>query len=148
MVFQKFQNWRKTSKTPVCLGGAARFLQISEKQRNPPSKLSMVVNVEHPMNSPGSRNEKRARNFIIHADVFIVYSIKAMDRRDFLFPYGNLPGFYGHQPPNDLYSFHQDVGSTPPFWEVTSTEQGTSESHSPIYRSSPDDSPCTSNWVR
>ena len=139
------QNRRKTSKTPVCLGGADRFLQISEKQRNSPSKLSMVVNVELPMKSPGSRNEKRARNFIIHADVFIAYSIEAMDRRDFFFPYGNLPGFYGHQPPNDSYSFHQDVGSTPPFWQVTSTEQGNSESHSPIYRSSPNDSPCTSN---
>ena len=83
MVFQQFQNRRKTSKTPVCLGGADRFLQISEKQRNPPSKLSMVVNVELLMKSPGSQNEKRARNFIIHADVFIAYSIEAMDRRDF-----------------------------------------------------------------
>ena len=67
-VFQKFQNLRKPSKMPVCLGGASRFCRIFFKQREPHLVLCSCVTQKSK-----DKNKKEREISPLHADVFPAY---------------------------------------------------------------------------
>ena len=127
--FQKFQNREKTPKTPVCLGGADQFFQISKNQGSPPLKLSTVEKSDSRHRLQGHEREKE-REISLFTLMFLVRAVRSysMDR-DFPFPN------YGHKMPrSEQYSFLQGLGNTPPIWPVVSAEQRKPESHCYTFR--------------
>ena len=77
-MFQKFSNRKKkTSETPVCLGGADQFFQISKKNKGARRQSCQQLKRKTPnIDGKVTNVKKRARNFIIHTDVCIASSSK------------------------------------------------------------------------
>lgn len=65
--FKNFQNLRKPSKTPVCLGGGSRFCQIFFKQREP-RRVILCLRV--------TLRSKERETSPLHADVFLITYMK------------------------------------------------------------------------
>ena len=129
VIFQKFQIREKTLETPVCLGGADQFFQISKNQRSLPLKLSTVEKNDSRYRRQGHEREKE-REISSFTLTFSLRAVRSysMDRRDFPFP-------YGHQMPrSEQYFFLQDLSNTLSIWPVVSAEQRKPESQCYLVR--------------
>ena len=127
--FSKISNSGKNIRDAGVLGWGWPIFPNLEKPKEHAAKAVNSLKEWLPILTARLRTWKRARNFIIHTDVFLrpVRSY-SMDRRDFPFP-------YGHQMPrSEHYSFLQDLSNTPSIWPVVSAEQRKPESQCYLVR--------------
>ena len=121
--FFKISKSGKTPKTPVCLGGADRFFQISKNQGSLPLKLSTVEKNDSRYRRQGHEREKE-REISLFTLTFSLRAVRSCRDRDF-----PLPNYGQQMPRSEQYSFLQELGNTPPIWPVVSAERRKPESH-------------------